>query len=102
VIERVGCSWQSEDWRTSVARRNYADSAQFHHAHGDDLSKCDALDLRLREDRPARRFLGDDESSGTQVEPTTSDWLGYVKCNECGRVYDHEGMAISGPGKLSV
>lgn len=42
MIERVGCSWQSEDRRTSIARRNFADLAAFHDAHGEDFSKCDA------------------------------------------------------------
>ena len=39
---------------------------------------------------------------GMPVEPTIADWLGYVKCSECGRVYDHEGIAVSGPGKVSA
>ncbi len=44
-------------------------------------------------------LVATDQYVGNPVEPTTADWLGYVKCNECGRVYDHEGVAFSGPGK---
>jgi hypothetical protein len=42
VIERAACSWMTEDVRTERARREFTESAVFHDAHGDDLSKCDS------------------------------------------------------------
>ncbi len=98
VIERVGCSWQNEDRRTSAARRDFADSAAFHDAHGDDLSKCDAWVCVCGKTDPHGGSWETTNRAGRPVEPTTADWLGYVKCTECGRVFDREGMAISGPG----
>jgi len=41
------------------------------------------------------------DRAGNPVEPTSA-WLGYVRCTECGRIYDAEGVAVSGPGKLVV
>ncbi len=53
----------------------------------------------MREDGFARRVLETTNRAGAPVELTTADWLGNVKCTECGRVYDQEGVAINGPGK---
>lgn len=100
MIERVGCSWQSEDCRTSVARRNFADSAQFHDAHGDDLSKCDAWICVCGKTDPHGGSWETTNRAGVALEPTTAEWLGYVKCAACGRVYDHEGVAVRGSESL--
>ena len=102
MIERVGCSWQSEDRRTSVARRNFADSAAFHDAHGDDLSKCDAWVCVCGKTDPHGGSWQTSNRAGDPVEPTTADWLGYVACTGCGRVYDERGMAVSGPREVST
>lgn len=31
------------------------------------------------------------------MEPTPSEWLGYVKCTSCGRIYAESGLAITEP-----
>lgn len=97
MIERVGCSWQSEDRRTSIARRGFADSAAFHDAHGGDLSKCDAwICVCGRTDEHGGSWETIDRQ-GNVMEPT-NQWIGYHMCTECGRIYDHEGIAVGGPG----
>jgi hypothetical protein len=94
VIERVGCSWQREDRPTSTARRDFADSAAFHDAHGDDLSKCDSWVC----------VCGRTDSRGgswEQLEVATPVRGGarvQLRCTECGRVYDDEGVAVTGRG----
>lgn len=93
MIERAGCSWLSEDRRTDRARREFADSATFHDAHGDDLSKCDSwLCVCGRTDSRG--------GSWEQLEvPTPSRGVAKfrVRCTECGRVYDDEGVVVRGP-----
>jgi hypothetical protein len=100
VIERVACGWHSEDRRTSIARRNFADSAAFHDTHGDDLSRCDAWICVCGKTDPHGSWETTDRT-GNPMEPT-SEWLGYVKCTECGRVYDRDGVAVHGSESLSA
>src|SRR5438309_10641518 len=93
VIERAGCSWEErEDRRTSIARRDFADSAAFHDAHGDDLSKCDSWIC----------VCGKTDSRGGSWEtietgPRTPAASTQLRCNQCGRVYDDEGIALRAP-----
>jgi hypothetical protein len=100
VTERVGCSWQSEDRRTSVARRNFSESAAFHDAHGDDLSKCDASVCVCGKTDPHGGSWETTNRAGELVEPTEAKWIGYMTCTACGRVYDREGVAVRGPESL--
>src|SRR5438309_3261918 len=96
VIERAGCSWEErEDRRTSIARRDFADSAAFHDAHGNDLSKCDSWVC----------VCGHTDSRGGSWEqlevpaPVRGRGRILVRCTECGRAYDDEGVAVSGRDK---
>lgn len=98
MIERAACSWRSEDRRTAVARGEFADSAAFHDAHGDDLTKCDSWLCVCGKTGPHGSWETTDRA-GNPTEPS-AEWMGYVKCTECGRVYDDEGVAISGPGNM--
>lgn len=99
MIQRVGCSWQSEGRPTSTARRSFADSAAFHDAHGDDLSKCDAWVCVCGKTDPHGGSWESCDESGREMEPTT-DWGGYQKCTACGRVYNREGMVVPGPESM--
>jgi hypothetical protein len=89
VIERVGCSWLREDAATARARTEFPDSAEFHGGHGDEMSKCDSwlcvcghTDSRggSWEDIPVPRVPG----GGKHL----------VRCTDCGRVYDEDGVAL--------
>lgn len=40
--------------------------------------------------------------SGTPVEPSTTDWLDYVRCTACGRVYDHVGIRGQRAGEAAL
>ena len=98
VLEHVGCSWRSESRETSVSRRDFASSAAWHDAHGEDFTKCDSwLCVRGATDSRGGSWETSD-AAGRVVEPDTS-WLGHQKCSSCGRVYDREGIAIRGPGE---
>lgn len=101
MVERAGCDWQSEDGRTAAARHEFANSAAFHDAHGDDLTRCDSWLCVCGRTDPHGSWATTDRA-GKPVEPTTADWLGYIKCTECGRVYDREGVAVRGPESLSA
>lgn len=98
MIERAGCSWQSEDADTAMARRESPDSALFHDGHSDDLSKCDAWLCVCGKIDPHGSWESTDHD-GRAMEPVSS-WVGHQKCTACGRVYDYQGIAISGSGKL--
>lgn len=100
MIERVGCCWQNEDRRTSVARCNFADSAALHDAHGDDLSKCDAWICVCGKTDPHGSWETCDEEGG-EVEPSV-EWSGHQKCTACGRVYDRDGVAVRGPEDVAL
>jgi hypothetical protein len=50
VIERVGCSWLNDNRETSDPRSDFASSAAFHDAPGDDFTKCDSC-MRLWRNR---------------------------------------------------
>lgn len=100
MVERAACSWRSEDRRTATARGKFADSAAFHDAHGDDLTKCDSWLCVCGKTDPHGSWETTNRA-GVEVEPTAADWLGYVKCSECGRVYDREGMVVGGPRSVS-
>lgn len=96
MIERAGCSWQSEDADTAMARRESPDSALFH----DDLSKCDAwLCVCQTTDSRGGSWETTDEL-GILREPTAG-WRGHVKCTICGRIYNRDGMSVSSPGALA-
>lgn len=98
MIERVACSWRNENGPTSAAREKFADSAAFHDAHGDDMTECDSwLCVCGRSD--SRGSWETCDKAGKPTEPT-SGWAGHLRCTSCGRVYDREGLAISGPGEL--
>jgi hypothetical protein len=96
VIEHAGCSWRSEDRKTSVARERFVESAAFHDAHGDDLTKCGSW-LCVCGDSDTRGSWETTDRQGKPVEPT-AEWLGFLKCVSCGRVYDNGGVVVSGPG----
>ncbi len=95
MIERAACSWLREDRKTATARREFGESAAFHDGHGDDLSKCDSWLC----------VCGRTDSRGGSWEnlPVPSSARGAAKfqlrCTECGRVYDDEGVVVSGPGE---
>lgn len=72
VVERVACSWHSEDRNTSIARRDFADSAAFHDPHGDDMARCDSwLCVCGKTDPPGSWETTD--RKGNVTEPT-SQW----------------------------
>lgn len=96
MIERAACSWRSEDRRTAVARREFADSAAFHDAHGDDLTKCDSWLCVCGKTDPHGSWETTDRL-GHAIEPT-SEWVGYVRCTSCGRVYEQDGAVVNRPG----
>ncbi len=93
MIERAACSWLREDRQTARARREFADSAAFHDAHGDDLSKCDSWLC----------VCGHTDSRGGSWEqleiqnPFRGGAKSQLRCTECGRVYDDEGVVVRGP-----
>ncbi|HZP97050.1 MAG TPA: hypothetical protein VFC31_12010 [Candidatus Limnocylindria bacterium] len=92
MIERAACSWMTEDRKTERARREFADSAAFHDAHGDDLSKCDSWIC----------VCGRTDSRGgsweqLEVAAPRGGAKVNLRCNECGRIYDDEGVVIGGP-----
>src|SRR2546428_11717397 len=95
MIERAACSWHGEDRQTSVARARYSDAVAFHDAHGDDLGKSDSWLCVCGRTDPHGSWETTDRS-GKPMEPTTK-WVGYVKCTECGRIYDQEGFVVRGP-----
>lgn len=101
MIERAGCSWRSEDPRTVAARTEFADSAAFHDAHGDDLTRCDSWVCVCGKTDPHGSWQTSNRT-GEPVQPTTADWLGYVTCTACGRVYDEQGIAVSGPRETAT
>src|SRR5437763_1589933 len=91
--ERVGCSWLSENRATSAARKDFATSAAWHDAHGEDFTTCDAwLCVCGATDGHGGTWETTDVT-GRAVEPIPP-WRGALKCTSCGRVYDHEGYAI--------
>jgi hypothetical protein len=98
VIEHAGCGWRSEDGKTFASRERFAESAAFHDAHGDDLSKCDSWVCVCGRTDPRGSWETSDKA-GMQMEPTSA-WAGHLRCTSCGRVYDREGLAVSGPGNL--
>jgi hypothetical protein len=96
MIESAVCSWLSEDADTAQARRESPDSALYHDAHGDDLTKCDSwLCVCSRSDSRGGSWETTDER-GNPREPTAG-WNGYVTCTNCGRIYNRDGLAIKGP-----
>lgn len=98
MIERAACSWMTEDRRTERARREFTDSAAFHNAHGDDLSRCDSWLC----------VCGRTDSRGGSWEQLEVPILvrggakAQLRCNECGRVYDEEGVVVRGPHGKAV
>jgi len=97
VIERVGCSWLSEDPDTTQARRESPDSAAWHDQHGDDFSKCDSW-LCVCGKTDSRGGSWETTDNRGFVREPTAGWNGHVKCTTCGRVYNREGIAIHSPG----
>src|SRR5438067_187718 len=98
LIERVGCSWLSEDRATSMARDDFASSAAWHDGHGDDLAKCDSwLCVCGGTDRRGGTWETCDVT-GLLTEPVSS-WLWHQRCSRCGRVYDSAGYAVRGPAE---
>lgn len=94
--ERVGCSWLSEDPDTAHARHESPKSAIWHDSHGDDMSNCDSwLCVCGQTDSRGGTWETSDER-GHPKEPTAT-WNGHVTCTTCGRIYNREGIAISGP-----
>lgn len=92
MIERAACSWMTEDRRTERARREFGDSAAFHNAHGDDLSKCDSW-LCVCGQTDSRGGSWEDLAVAAPRGRAKS----HLRCTECGRIYDDEGVVISGP-----
>lgn len=92
MIERAACSWLSEDHKTFVARGSYADSAAFHDAHGDDLTKCDSW-VCVCGKTDSRGGSWETIETGQRTPAASAQ----VRCNECGRIYDDEGIALKGP-----
>jgi hypothetical protein len=79
MIERAACSWMTEDGRTERARREFANSAAFHDAHGDDLTKCDAW-VCVCGKTDSRGGSWETIETG-QRTPAAGTQL---RCNECG------------------
>lgn len=102
MIERVGCSWFSEDRQTTIARHQSPRSAAYHDERGDDLTKCDAWVCVCGMTDTRGGSWETTNRAGVPVEPTPSEWLGYMKCTSCGRLYDESGLAVTGPEKLSA
>jgi hypothetical protein len=100
-MEHVGCSWRSESRETSAARHDFASSAEWHDAHGEDFTKCDSwLCVCGVTDSRGGSWVTCDVD-GRAIEPDAS-WLGHQKCISCGRVYNREGYALSGQTPLSL
>ncbi|MGH2378292.1 MAG: hypothetical protein ACRDGT_07420 [Candidatus Limnocylindria bacterium] len=76
--------------------------AAFHDGHGDDLSRCDAWVYACGKTDPHGGSWETTNRAGQPVEPTTAEWIGYVTCTACGRVFDRDGLAVRGPEELSV
>jgi len=74
----------------------------FHDAHGDDLSLRDAWLCVCGKTDTHGGSWETTNRAGAPIGPTTADWLGYVRCTECGRVYDREGMASVGRVRLWI
>ena len=100
MIERAACSRLSEDLDTAQARRESPDIATWHDSHGDDLSTCDSW----------LRVCGNTDSRGGSWETTdergfgrepTAIWEGHVKCTNCGRIYNRDGIVVNSPGALA-
>lgn len=101
MIERVACSWQSEDADTAMARRESPDSALFHdNSHGDDLSKCDAW-LCVCQSTDSRGGSWETTDELGRLREPTAGWNGHVKCTNCGRIYSRYGESVSSPGALA-
>jgi hypothetical protein len=99
MIERAACSWLSEHPDTAQARRESRDTATWHDSHGDDLSKCDSwLCVCGHTDSRGGSWETTDEK-GHRREPTAG-WNGHIKCTNCGRVYNRDGIVISSPGAI--
>jgi hypothetical protein len=94
MVERVGCSWLSEDRATSHSRAGAPDSAQWHDAHGEDFTRCDAWLCVCGRTDPRGGTWQTSDIAGKPVEPT-GQWAGHMTCLECGRVYDRSGLAVS-------
>jgi hypothetical protein len=94
LVEHVGCSWRSESRETLAARRNFASSAAWHDAHGDDFTKCDAWLCVCGATDSRGGSWETTDAAGNTVQPNAS-WGGYQKCTSCGRAYDRDGRALS-------
>jgi phage-related tail fiber protein len=61
LVEHVGCRWRSESRKASCGRRDFATSAAWHDAHGEDFTKCDSGSAcaarRTPEAWPGRRAM---------------------------------------------
>jgi hypothetical protein len=101
LIEHVGCSWRSEGREAFAARRDFASSAAWHDAHGEDFTKCDSWLCVCGWTDSRGGSWETCDVAGRAMEPDAS-WRGYQKCTRCGRVYDREGFAINGPAVASA
>jgi hypothetical protein len=51
---------------------------------------------------PASRQIAEKRAAPTNGEHDSDRRKFQIRCNDCGRVYNDEGIAISGPGKFVV
>lgn len=100
MIERAACSWLSEDADTAQARRESPDTASWHDSHGDSLSSCDSW-LCVCGHTDSRGGSWDTTDARGLVSEPTASWEGHVKCTNCGRIYNRDGIAISSPGAIA-
>jgi hypothetical protein len=96
LVEHVGCSWRSESREAFAGREDFAFSAAWHDAHGEEFTKCGSWLCVCGATDSRGGSWETCDSAGRVIEPA-ADWLGHVKCSRCGRVYDHEGLVIGRP-----